>query len=769
MQLSSIKAKMTGAVFLLVLFLTVLTVSVANLYYEPLSEAYAPIYTARHYFMIGGITAAILSALLIWAVMNYLMSPLTQLTEHIRALSHGAGDQKPATVITNDEIGELSQAFKSMYTTHGDYISGIKSVKESLRASEFKYRTLHQSLMDGFAVMDQEGKILEYNEAFREMLNYSNDELPALTNSDITPRHWHDPERNLMNEQVLMRGYSDIYEKEYRKKDGTIFPVELRTTLLKNQSDDTTGVWVIVRDITARKEAEKMIRNALSMLSATLDATEDGILVRDLEFRKILFNKKFSAMWRIPDAIVQVDDEKQIRAFILDQLKHPAKFLAMIEKEQEQIDYESCDILELKDGRTFERVSRPQRLDDVMVGRVASYRDITERKNLEAQLRQAQKLEAIGTLAGGIAHDFNNILTVIVASASLLQRRLDDESPLRRQVDRIFSAAERASGLTQGLLAYSRNQVSNPVPIRINLIVESFFSLLSRLVPENIDFTLSLSDLDPFVKADRGQIDQVLMNFVSNAVDAMSDGGNLIIRTDQVIVDQEFITIHGHGSPGRFAVISVEDSGTGMDEKIRERIFEPFFTTKEVGKGTGLGLATVYGIVQQHHGEITVQSEPGKGTTFNVYFPAVGAPDAGTMSAPARPALPWGDETILLVEDELSLRTFVCDLLQRCGYTVREAESGPAALKIWSEQRDHIQLVLTDIIMPENLNGIDLGRRLLAEKPSLKVIYMSGYTGNLEGRHNTLVEGVNFIRKPFKPEVIAEIIRKKLDDRTAEK
>jgi CheY-like chemotaxis protein len=213
----------------------------------------------------------------------------------------------------------------------------------------------------------------------------------------------------------------------------------------------------------------------------------------------------------------------------------------------------------------------------------------------------------------------------------------------------------------------------------------------------------------------------------------------------------------------------VTDTGTGIAPEILPRIFEPFFTTKEVGKGTGLGLATVYGIVEQHQGEITVQSELGQGTTFNVHFPIVATAPVEKCEPKSRAPLPWGDETILLVEDEFPLRTFVSELLQRCGYTVLEAESGPAALKIWQDQRDRIQLVLTDIIMPENLNGIDLGHRLLADKPSLRVIYTSGYTGNLDGRHDTLAEGVNFIRKPFKPEAIAEIIRKNLDGKTGGK
>jgi signal transduction histidine kinase/CheY-like chemotaxis protein/HAMP domain-containing protein len=598
----------------------------------PLSEAYAPIFKARQYFILGGVAAAFLSALLIWAVMNYLMSPLIQLTNHIRALSQGTGDRNPAPVNNNDEIGELARTFNTMYASY--------------------------------------------------------------------------------------------YE-----------------------------------DITALKESEKEILQALSTLSATLDATEDGILVRDLEFRNVLFNKKFAAMWKIPDALEHAHDDATIRALIVEQLTYPAKFLAIIETQMDLLESESCDILELKDGRTFERVSRPQKIDGVIVGMVVCYRDFTERKSLESQLRQSQKLEAIGTLAGGIAHDFNNILTVIVASASLLQRRLDEESPLRRQVDRIFSATERASGLTRGLLAYSRSQVSNPVPIRTNLIVESFFRLLSRLVPENIVFTLSLTDLDPCVMADRGQIDQVLMNLVSNAVDAMADGGTLVIRTDQMIVDPEFIAIHGQGAPGGYALISVEDSGTGVNETIRERIFEPFFTTKETGKGTGLGLSMIYGIVSQHNGFITFSSEPECGSAFRILLPLVHR-EGHESGATITQSLPGGNETVLLVEDDEAVRQLLKDVLESYGYQIVEAEDGEDALDKFRAQKDRIRLVLSDIMLPKK-NGAKAFKEMREIKADIRVIFTSGYSA--AATRELLDEKLAYLAKPVSPRELLIRIREELD------
>ena len=382
-----------------------------------------------------------------------------------------------------------------------------------------------------------------------------------------------------------------------------------------------------------------------------------------------------------------------------------------------------------------------------------------ERQNLETQLRQSQKMEAVGQLSGGIAHDFNNILTVIQGNAALLQGLDLEPSEIRDSANQIARAAERAAGLTRQLLMFARKQQMQLVNLDLNETVAQMTKMLQRILGEDIALRSEYSPMLPLVHADVGMVEQIILNLAVNSRDAMPNGGKLTIRTKL----ENFSSATGEKTAQPYVCLSVTDTGCGIPPEILPRIFEPFFTTKEVGKGTGLGLATVYGIVQQHHGDITVQSDPGKGSTFNVYFPVVPEAEKAKVSTPTRPVLPWGNETILLVEDEFPLRTFVSDLLQRCGYTVLEAESGPAALKVWSVQRDQIQLLLTDIIMPENMNGIELAGQLKADKPALKVVYTSGYTGTVDSRHAVLNEGVNFIRKPFKPEAIAEIIRRNLD------
>ena len=389
-----------------------------------------------------------------------------------------------------------------------------------------------------------------------------------------------------------------------------------------------------------------------------------------------------------------------------------------------------------------------------------------ERGNLEAQLRQSQKMEAVGQLSGGIAHDFNNILTVIQGNASLLQGLDLQPSEIRDCASQIVRAGERAAGLTRQLLMFARKQQMQPVHLDLNETVSQMTKMLQRILGEDIALRSEYSPALPLTLADTGMVEQIILNLAVNARDAMPDGGTLSIRT---LMESPANSAPPATDTPTHVCLAISDTGTGISPEILPRIFEPFFTTKEVGKGTGLGLATVYGIVQQHRGEITVQSAPGTGTTFKVYFPIANISSSSTTEITRRHHLTGGSETILLVEDEAPLRAFVSELLQRCGYTILEAGSGPAALAVWQQHKEKIHLLLTDIIMPENLNGIELGRRLLAENPTLKIVHMSGYTGNLEGRHTALVEGVNFIRKPFKPDAITEIIRKNLDGRRAGK
>ncbi len=380
---------------------------------------------------------------------------------------------------------------------------------------------------------------------------------------------------------------------------------------------------------------------------------------------------------------------------------------------------------------------------------------------LEAQIRHIQKMEAIGQLTGGIAHDFNNLLTAIIGNSYLIGMKIDKDTFLKPFVEQILATSERASNLTRGLLAFGRSQVLNVQPAALNDIIKSVEKLLIRLIGEDIEFKTKLTDEDIKIMADFGQIEQVLMNLATNARDAMPEGGFLSMETQVVTIDHGFINTHGFGKPGRYALISAADTGTGMDEETKKRIFEPFFTTKEVGKGTGLGLAIVYGIIKQHNGYITVYSEPGKGTTFRIYLPVVEAKIEGIEPGEAF-FLAGGNETILLAEDEKEVRGLTKTVLEEFGYKVIEAVDGDDAIIKFIENKDKIQLLILDVVMPKK-NGKEAYNAIRNIRSDIKTIFTSGYNEEIIHKSGIIENGLNFISKPFVPIEFLKIIRGILD------
>ncbi len=384
-----------------------------------------------------------------------------------------------------------------------------------------------------------------------------------------------------------------------------------------------------------------------------------------------------------------------------------------------------------------------------------------ERRRLEEQFQQSQKMEAIGHLAGGIAHDFNNLLTAITGYSDLVLSRLHEDDPVRRDIEEIKSAGERAAGLTRQLLAFGRRQIIAPRVLDLNGIVAGIDSLLERVIGEDIERVAVLAPDLGHVKVDPGQIEQVIMNLAVNARDAMPKGGKLTIETANVELDRAYARRHVSVQPGPYVMLAVSDNGCGMDQATKDRLFEPFFTTKEVGKGTGLGLATVYGIVKQHRGNIWVYSEPGQGATFKVYLPRV-EETADILVPERRGPVQGGSETVLVVEDEPVVRRLVCDILEGLGYTVLEAGQGDEALEVCRRHQGPVSLLVTDVVMP-GMSGNELAQRLVESLPRLKVLFLSGYTSNTIVHHGILQEGVAFLQKPFTPEALAREVREILD------
>jgi PAS domain S-box-containing protein len=399
--------------------------------------------------------------------------------------------------------------------------------------------------------------------------------------------------------------------------------------------------------------------------------------------------------------------------------------------------------------------------------------DITERKRAEEalhrseeQLRQALKMEAVGKLAGGVAHDFNNLLTAITGHSEMCLRRLTPDNSLYHHIDQIKKSGDRATGLTRQLLAFSRKQILQPEILDLNHIVIELSKMLQRLIGEDIDLRIQLAVELGSVKADPNQLEQVLMNLVVNARDAMPKGGKLTIETSNVHLGEEFADSHMSVPPGHYVMLAVSDSGCGMDAQTQARIFEPFFTTKEVGKGTGLGLATVYGIVRQSEGSIWVYSEVGRGTTFKIYLPFVDASVPQVVTKTENDELLRGTETVLLVEDEEVVREMATEILRDCGYHVLKAHHPQEALDLAADYEGEIHLMLTDVVMPL-MSGRQLAEQLMPVRPDMKVLYMSGYTDDAIVHHGVLEEGTAFIAKPFSIDSLTLKLREMLDDTVA--
>jgi len=390
-------------------------------------------------------------------------------------------------------------------------------------------------------------------------------------------------------------------------------------------------------------------------------------------------------------------------------------------------------------------------------------RDVTQRKHLEEQFRQSQKMEAVGRLSGGVAHDFNNLLGVIIGYGEIVQEGTAADSPLRNCVEEMLKAGHRAAGLTRQLLAFSRQQVMDPRVIDLNVVVKEMETMLKRLIGEDIRLKTELAPTPLRIKADQSQIEQVIMNLAVNARDAMPDGGELQLDTSIFHMDEDFVRRYPYPVIiGDYVLLTVTDSGVGMDAATRALVFEPFFTTKAKGKGTGLGLSMVYGVVKQSGGYIDVISEPGAGATFNIYLPKLEVAVDPQKQPTELPATLHGTETLLLVEDETSLRKLSRQLLERCGYAVLEAENGAEALIISQGHPRRIDLLLTDVVMP-GMSGRVLAEQMVKHRPETRVVYMSGYTGQTVGEHGVLAEGSFFLPKPFSREALARKIREVLD------
>ena len=644
----------------------------------------------------------------------------------------------------------------------GDDIKHHRSeIDQALRESEEKYRKVVEHSLQGLFVI-QDFRFIFCNTAFAEMSGYSVDELTALT-PDKLPEIIHPDDREWvmgrLRDRLLGKEVPNRLEFRGLHKDGSIRWMDVAAATIEyGGSPALQGATV---DITDKKQAEDALRESEQKYRHLIQASNDGIyLLYNRRFEVV--NQKFLKMFNITLAEVEHPDfdfihlvAPQSRSLIEDRIRRAARgekldpnydFTALV-KGVGEIEVEtSVTYIPYQDGIAVQGIVR----------------DISERKRLEEQLLQAQKLESIGRLAGGIAHDFNNLLTSIIGYVGLLQMRMEGEDPNHEYIRQIQKAADRASTLIQQLLAFSRKAMSQPRVMDLNQVIDNFKKMLQRVLGEDIELRFIPGKNLYAIEADPIQIEQIIMNLAINSRDAMPQGGKLTIETKNKKLRPEYVRKYPELNPGDYTQIMFSDNGSGMDEEILSHIFEPFFTTKEKGTGTGLGLSTVYGIVRQNGGHITLYSEVGRGTTFEIYLPRVDKPTEDVSSAPNMLVLPRGGETIQVVEDDRTVREMVVEILDQCGYKIFVAQSGEEALKGWKHIAETIDLVITDVVMPK-MSGYELAKRLKKKKPGLKIIYMSGYTLNVVSRDENLGEKVNFIQKPFSPEDLAMTVRKVLD------
>ena len=648
-----------------------------------------------------------------------------------------------------DEIGGL--------IIFSELITEQKRAEAALRQSEENFRVMFEVASIGIAQADPHtGQWLRVNRTMCAITGYSEKELLQKKVSDLT--HPDDQARDWELLQQVVRGELPDYhmEKRYLRKDGSVTWVRVNVTVLHDAAGLPLRTMATIEDISERKRTEE----ALRLRSAALEATANAIVITNRSGNIEWVNPAFTMLTGFSARDVIGQSTRLLRSG-----RHsPAFYKDLWDTIVAGKTWHNELINRRKDGTFYdeEMTVTPVRGPSGEISHFISLKqDITERKQLEAQFQQAQKMEAIGRLAGGVAHDFNNILAAMLMQAEMAAFEPNLSAEVRAALDQIRDSAQRAANLTRQLLLFSRKQVMQPCDLDLNEVVTSISRMLRRMIGEDIRLQLHLHSKPVLIHADAGMLDQIIMNLAVNARDAMPQGGQLLIETAEKMMASAAADRPAETMPGRYVRLTITDNGCGIPPEVLPRIFEPFFTTKGVGKGTGLGLATVFGIVKQHQGWIDVESQPGQGASFHVFLPAITAlspvKDQPRVSKPR-----GGRETILLVEDDQALRTTTRLILERHGYELITAADGDEALRLW-EQRHDLALLLTDLVMPGGTSGQELARKLQAAKPGLKVIYASGYSADIAGRDIELRRGENFLQKPYPPSQLLDSIRRCLD------
>ncbi len=630
--------------------------------------------------------------------------------------------------------------------------------QNKIQESVAKLAAIVESSDDAIISQTTDGIITSWNKGAERTYGYSAKEMVGQSIFILSLEDRHDEIRQIL-ESVRNGKSLEHFETVRLNKEGNPIDVSLTISPIKNSEGQIIGASTIGRDVTERKRMEEALKQSEQDYHGLFESAHDALLILSPDDERVLdVNKRACEIYGFT--------KSEFVGMTMESLTKD------VPSGKEQIK----QTLAKRDFHSFETVQRRKDGSEIFLetnAAVVNYegqevllsinRDITERKLLEDQFRQSQKMEAIGRLAGGIAHDFNNLLTAIIGYSQLALRGIDADNPLLNNFEEIEKAGKRAAVLTNKMLAFSRKQVIQPRILNLNTAIAEIEKMLRRLIGEDIEIAMFLCDKLWLVKADLGQFEQVLMNLVVNARDAMPQGGKLTIETSNVTLDETYARHHLNVTPGEYMMLAVSDTGIGMDGATLSHIFEPFFTTKESGKGTGLGLSTVYGIVNQNCGHIWVYSEPCHGTTFKAYFPRVkdGVESVEQAENPADSI--EGIETLMVVEDEDAVRNLVCQILRSSGYNVLEASHGVDALLLLEQQSEPINLIITDVIMPF-MSGREFADKAIHKYKDIKVLFMSGYTDEAILPHGVLDPGVAFIQKPFTTANLAAKVRDLLDD-----
>lgn len=786
----------------------------------PVVEAYAPIYKLKITFLI---VLPLLSLATFWFMRRYLIrftDPIVQFTRHVEELPWKNGAERIFPVQGGDEVAILGQAFNTLvHETDLQREKLVADLKRHERTDAQLHRqneylqALHETTLGLIRRMDvtgllqtivtRAGKLVGTEHCFVYLKNAVGNEMEMVFQSGIydhlihhtiTPgrgiagRVWDtgqplyvddysrwegrlpDPDRDVLHAMagvplkagrkvvgvlglVFIEQGIDFNEeqKSLLAQFGELASLALGNARLIEESQ---------RELAERKKAEESLRK----LSVAVEQSPVSIVITNTAGIIEYVNPHFTLLTGYPPQEVIGQTPGVLKTGETSSEGYRRMWETILSGGEWRGEFHNRK----KDGELYweQALIAPIRDEQGTLSHfIAIKEDISDRKRLENQLRHSQKMEAVGQLAGGIAHDFNNILTAIIGYATIMQMKIDIQSPVKATADQILAAAERGAGLTQGLLAFSRKQVSNLTRVNLNEIIERVEKLLVRLIGEDIHIHSILAEQELPLMADSIQLEQVLMNLSTNARDAMPNGGNITIRTEVVTIDAYFVQSQGFGEQGTYALLTFSDTGCGMSEETVKRIFEPFYTTKEIGKGTGLGLSIVYGTIKKHGGYVTCKSSPGKGTIFCIYLPLT--LDMKTRQAEETDAIPFcgGQEVILLAEDDKTMRMLTKELLEEFGYTVLETEDGCQALEKYREQRDSIQLVILDAIMP-GMKGMDVYREIHKINPHARVLLCSGYNLGMIKGDIELDQSLHFIAKPFVPKELLMKVRKVLENVT---